>query len=438
MARVAALDRPVVVRSLGLVMAVLMVGTVFATYAVFTRMFSRDVPVVIRSNGVGMQLNTNADVKLRGVIVGRVDDIRSEGGQAVIELAIDQQQRPLIPSNVEAYIVPKTLFGEKFIDLQPPAQATDTSIRAGDEIVQAALPTEIENVLRDLDPLLQALNPVDLSRVLTALSQSLNGEGENAGQTIEALSTYLTKVTPLADEIVEDVTLLGDTAQTYADVMPEIGATLRNAVVTGNTLTSRKAQLQTLFVQTAAFATAAESFLDETGDDFIALTDESQPTLNLLARYSPTANCVIRALGDLKPRVDSVFRDQRAHVMIEYNPRTARAYGAGDSLSNVAPGSSGDRPRCGSLPNPNYSASRPAPGLSDSLLRQLGVDGDLGKTAPLSGASSAVVTPAGSEAEGDQIDAIVGGAIGVAPDDVPDVAQALFGPALRGAEVTLG
>lgn len=438
MARVSTLDRPVVVRSLGLVMALLMVASVFATYAVFTRMFSRDVPVMIRSNGIGMQLNTNADVKLRGVIVGRVHDIRSESGQAVIELAIDRQQQPLIPANVQAYIVPKTLFGEKFIDLQPAARATSTSIQAGDEIVQAALPTEVEDVLRDLDPLLEALNPVDLSRVLTALSQSLNGEGENAGQTIEALSTYLTKITPLADEIVKDVTLLGDTAQVYSDVMPEIGSTLRNAVVTGNTLTSRKAQLQTLFVQTAGFATSAETFLDKTGDDFIALTNESQPALNLLARYSPTADCVISAIGDLKPRIDSVFRDQRAHVMVEYAPRTARSYGAGDSLTNIAPGSSADRPRCGSLPHSKYGAKRPAPGLSDSLLRQLGVAGDLGKTSPLRGAASSVATPAGGQAEGDQIDAIVGGAIGLAPEDVPDVAQALFGPALRGAEVTLG
>ncbi len=435
MARTAALDRRGVVRTLGIVMLALIVGTVFFTYATFTKVFSSDVPVTIRSNGVGLQLNRNADVKLRGVIVGRVEDITSEQGEAVIHLKIDPDQAPLIPADAQAFVVPKTLFGEKFIDLQPIAQSSGTPLEAGDEIVQAALPTDVENLLVDLDPLLTALNPADLSYTLTALSAALSGEGETVGETLTTLSAYLQKITPLADDIVKDVTLLGDTAKTYADVMPEIGDTLRNAVVTGNTLTAKRAQLQALFTETAAFATTAEDFVDATGEDFITLSKQSQPTLELLSDYSPTIGCVLKGIDELVPALDNTFRNHRAHVSIEFAARSSRSYDGGDS-PELPSGSGGtNAPSCATLPNTPYSDSRPSPGLSDSLLRELGISGDLGKKAPLATPS---VSRAGSDAEAEQIDAIVAAGLGVDPEDVPDIAQPLFAPVLRGAEVSFG
>jgi len=438
MARIATLDRPAVVRGLGVVMVLLIASAVFITYAAFTKLFADDVPVSIRSSSAGLQLNKNADVKLRGVIVGRVDEITSERGQAVIHLALDPDQQSVIAADVQAFIVPKTLFGEKYVELQPVAQSSGRTIQAGDEIEQAALPSDVENLLIDLDPLLTALNPEDLSYVLTALSDALSGQGETLGRGLETLSAYLQKMTPLAPELVDDITKLGDTASTYADAMPAIGTTLRNAVVTGNTLTARRAQLQSLFVQTAAFATSAESLFDRSGQDFITLSRDSRPTLDLLAEYSPTLQCVLKGIDRLKPAIDSAFRNHRAHVSIEFAPRSPRAYDGGDTprLPGATGGSDALAPSCATLPGTKYTKKRPSPGMSDSMLEQFGVGGDLGKRAPLS--APTVVRPAGSAAEAAQIDAIVAASLGIDPEDVPDVAHALYGPVLRGAEVSLG
>ncbi|WP_313408501.1 MCE family protein [Aeromicrobium sp.] len=438
MPRVSAMDQPAVIRGLGVVMVALVAGSVFLTYAMFTKLFVDDVPVSIRSSSAGLQLNANADVKMRGVIVGRVEEITSEKGQAVIHLALDPDQQPLIASDVQAFVVPKTLFGEKYVDLQPVPQSSGRAIQAGDEIVQAALPSDVENLLTDLDPLLTALNPEDLSYVLTALSDALSGQGETLGDGLETLSAYLQKMTPLAPQLVEDITLLGDTARTYADEMPAIGTTLRNAVVTGNTLTARRAQLQSLFVQTAAFATSAETLFDRSGDDFITLSKDSQPTLELLADYSPTIGCVLKGIDQLMPAIDNTFRDHRANVSIEFAPRSSRQYDGRDTprLPAASGGSSSLSPSCATLPGTRYTKKRPAPGMSDSLLEQLGVGGDLGKRAPL--AAPTVIRPAGSAAEAEQVKAIVAANLGVDPEDVPDVAHALYGPVLRGAEVSLG
>lgn len=272
--------------------------------------------------------------------------------------------------------------------------------------------------------------------MLTALSEALDGQGEKVGRTLQTLSRYLQKMTPLAPKLVEDITLLGETAETYADVMPEIGTTLRNAVVTGNTLTARKTQLQTLFTETAAFAAAAEQLAERSGDDFITLTRDSRPTLELLANYSPTLECVLKGIDRLKPAIDGAFRDHRAHATIEFAPRSPREYRRQDAHRLPDPGSKVLSPSCATLPTTAYDAGRPSPGLSNAMLEQFGIGGDLGKTRPLVAPRS--TGPAGSDLEAEQISAILATAMGVEMSEIPDVAQPLFGPVLRGAEVSLG
>ncbi len=149
MAHVPLGDRPGVVRASGIAALVLVLALVWLTYAVFTKKFTHDLPATVTSDGVGLELSRNADVKLRGVIVGRVAAITSDGTDAEIHLALDPDLAGTIPARVEAYLVPKTLFGEKYVDLRPLAGAGGTAITAGARIAQGSLPPEVEQVLND-------------------------------------------------------------------------------------------------------------------------------------------------------------------------------------------------------------------------------------------------------------------------------------------------
>ena len=93
---------------------------VYVTYAIFTKKFVDYVPVRLTTSNVGLQLPALADVKIRGLLVGEVRRIESNGDGATLSLAIDPAQAHLIPENVSARILPKTLFGEKYVALQVP------------------------------------------------------------------------------------------------------------------------------------------------------------------------------------------------------------------------------------------------------------------------------------------------------------------------------
>ena len=133
----------------------------------------------------GQLLKVTSDVKLRGILVGKVDNItRTEEGTALITMAMFKSQR--VPENVTAAVRGKTLFGEKFIQLSvdKPSKA---SLKEGDKIAQdkTTNPFELEQVLQTGLPVLNAIEPEELAKTFHALAEGLSGQEEAAKRAID-------------------------------------------------------------------------------------------------------------------------------------------------------------------------------------------------------------------------------------------------------------
>ena len=107
-------------KSLGVVFLALILASVWATYGVFTQKFSDYDEVTVKASKIGLQLPQRADVKIKGVIVGEVLDYEPTAEGADITLGLYQDRAAQIPGDVTASILPKTLFGEKFVSLVVP------------------------------------------------------------------------------------------------------------------------------------------------------------------------------------------------------------------------------------------------------------------------------------------------------------------------------
>src|SRR5690242_9798261 len=158
-----------------LVLLALLVGLAVAT---FQQRFTPVVPVTLRTDSIGNQLQSQSDVKIRGLIVGEVRSVSSTGDGARIELALQPGAARSIPADVSARLLPKTLFGERYVELVPPAATAATAgpaIKAGDVIPQdrSSSAIELEQVFDDLLPLLQAVKPQELSATLNAMATAL-------------------------------------------------------------------------------------------------------------------------------------------------------------------------------------------------------------------------------------------------------------------------
>jgi phospholipid/cholesterol/gamma-HCH transport system substrate-binding protein len=415
-------------RLLGVVFIGILLLGVWVINAVFTQKFVSFDRVTLNTDTIGLQLPSRADVKVRGVIVGEVLDAKSEVNGAVLTLGLDPNKIGEIPQNVTASILPKTLFGEKYVELVVPSDASKQALRTGDRITQTQLPIEVEKVLNDIYPLLRAVQPAELNYTLNALATALEGRGEAIGQNIEIFDSYRKRLNPQVPALVEDLRLLAKVSGTYADVAPQIAETLRNTVKTGNTLVSREAKLHAFLKDVTSFSGTAKTFLDNNGSNIVRLGQLSKPQLELLNRYSPEFPCLLRGLVDQAPNLASTFRGFVFHIDLITLPRQPRGYTAKD----VPVLGADNGPACLGLPNPPVPF-RHVPNLTDGVnnLQR----GDARRTAPAIDAAS--TSSAAGAAEKALFGALTAPVLGVPADQVPDVTTLLFAPLVAGTEVSM-
>ena len=99
---------------------------------------------------------------------------------------------------------------------------------------------EVEKVLNDLYPLLRAVQPAAINKTLNAIATALEGRGEMIGENFETVDSYLRRLNPQIPAIVDDLRLTAKVSTTYAQVMPQIAAILRNTIKTTGTLEDRE------------------------------------------------------------------------------------------------------------------------------------------------------------------------------------------------------
>lgn len=360
-------------KALGVVFMCLLLLGVWLTYATFTKKFSDYEEVTLRTSSVGLQLPTRADVKIRGVIVGEVlEATAGDEKGAVLTLGLYPDKAGVIPSNVTGAIVPKTLFGEKYVSLVIPESGPSGTIQAGDVIDRTEVSTELEAVLADLYPLLRTVRPADLNMTLTAMATALEGRGEALGENLETLDSYLKRLNPEIPALLEDLRLTAEVSDVYADILPEVAQILSDTVKTTGTLEEREVALTATLRDFRSFSDTARAFLDANAERLERLGQLSTQTLRVLARYAPTFPCVSKAIVKTQGRLGETFRGFELHIVLETLKNQPRAYTPQDRPIFGAD----NGPNCAGLPNPPYSQQNPAPGqprLND------GMNGSTGK-----------------------------------------------------------
>ena len=420
-------------RVLGIVFLAMLVGGVYLTYAIFTKKFSEYDEVTLQTSSIGLQLPVRADIKVRGVQVGEVLRYRSTASGATVTLGIYPDKIDQIPANVTGSIVPKTLFGEKYVSLVIPEDRDDAPLATGDVIEKTQVSTEVEKVLSDLYPLLQAVQPADINTTLTALATALEGRGDELGNNLQTLDAYLKRLNPRIPELVEDLRLTADTSDIYNEILPEVGEVLENTVTTTGTLEDRAADLTALFRDVAGFSDTAGDFLDANETNLVRLGDQSARTLRVLSRYSTEFPCLAGGIVNAGKLQAEAFRNFRLHIVLETLPRQPRAYDVDDK-----PRIAEDRgPTCLNLPNPPWSQANPVRRIPDF---DDGVDRPTGKGTSRAATGYLLRDGSGSQGTAGEYDlyrTLMAPGLGVAPAEVDDLGPLLLSPMARGSEVSV-
>jgi virulence factor Mce-like protein len=428
----------------GVAFLVVIALLVALSVGLYTKAFTKVVKVSLQTDSVGNQLSTHADVKLRGIRVGEVRKIRSSGQGATIELALNNDLAHLIPADVSAQLLPKTLFGEKEVDLIAAPDSTAGPIRAGAVISQDRSTTSIETerVLNDFLPLLQSLKPAQLSLTLNALSTGLRGRGDRLGHNLALNADYFQQLNPKLPAIMEDFRGLADVSESYAAASADLLRLIDNSAAASRNLVDQKQELATFLASTSTFAQSADDFLRINDKSLVDLAAQSRPNLQLYAKFSPEFGCMLHTLPKQEIVGERTFGgvDPWLHITLEV------AQDQGAYLTGDEPKFREDRgPTCYGLegkpiiPFPAYY--EPKDGYCDAEeAAQPGVQtGNCHQPAPPGGvAAQAVSDPVlalGGPAQTQAVGVAVAPVLQLPPGEVPDIATLLFGPLARGGTI---
>jgi virulence factor Mce-like protein len=135
-------------------------------------------------------LYVGSDVRILGVAVGTVDELKARGDSVRATLSYSSDVK--LPDDVKAVIVSPAIVGDRFVQLTPAysgGAVLADGARLGVERTQ--VPVELDEIFQSIDDLSVALGPKGankngaLSSVIEDSADQLNGQGAQLNQTLK-------------------------------------------------------------------------------------------------------------------------------------------------------------------------------------------------------------------------------------------------------------
>jgi phospholipid/cholesterol/gamma-HCH transport system substrate-binding protein len=419
-------------RGAGVLFLLVLVLLGWLSVAVYQKRFTPVAMVTLYTSSAGNEMNLGAEVMVRGVQVGEVRQITADGTGARLVLAIYPSAVGELPANTSAEMLPTTLFGERYVDLILPASPSAQTLANGSVIAQdrSTDALELESVLNNLLPLLNALEPDKLSLVLNALGQGLQGRGAELRQTLTSLNSYLGQLNPQLPALDTDVKELAGLARTYNQAAPGILSALNDFAATSQVVATERANVVALLSNLTVASTDLRLFLTANQQNIIALAADSTATLRILATYAPEFPCTLQDLVSFEPAMNKALGqgtgEPGLHVSVTVVP----------SLGRYLPDR--DTPVYGDNTGPDCY---PVPFTGITL--HDGTSSPASPASPASAASaagtavSASTGPDGTPQDSELVREVAALELGRPPSAVPGWSSLLLGPLYRGATVDL-
>ncbi len=277
---------------MGLATVVVILAIFALSIGLFQGDFTESVPVTVVSPRAGLVMNPEAKVKMRGVMVGKVDSIEERpNGQAVLHLAMQPSAMRLIPRNVLVDIASTTVFGAKFIELIPPDQPSPQTLQPHQVLEGKGVTVEVNTVFQQLTNLLSNIDPAKLNETLGAIASAMNGRGHKIGQALSDLDAFLAKQDPALPALNHDLSVLPVVSNAYADAAPDLIGSAENAIRISKSVVEEQQNLDAFLISSIGLADIGNEVI---GGNRQALTDVLHlllPTTNLTNEYHQALWC---------------------------------------------------------------------------------------------------------------------------------------------------
>lgn len=386
--------------------------------------------VTARLTGSSVAVAERAPVHYSGVVVGSVASTRTTPAGVTLALRMAPEAMDSIPAEVRVRVLPRTLFGNKYVELVPPEKSSGHHLRAGAVLApdRSAETVRLNEAYHSLYRMLGAIEPAKLSQALAAVSTALRGEGDDLGRMIDKAYALTTHTHGLVSTFSDTLSFVADLSEQLSRAAPRAFEALADATELSRQIVAHRDDIAAILSSGMALAEQATRFLKANRKRLIRLVEAGSPVLHTLASHAPR---ITRTLDSFDSLADAASDAMSNGPWLTVNLNL--------SARNLLPYTAQDCPRYGELTGPNCVTTTATPERAPAP-RSPGTGGSGQRAAPtpLGGTSG----PVGSRREQRTLDRLTD-MLGPAPDTLPapgdgqapGIVGLLLGPIVRGTAV---
>lgn len=208
-------------------------------------------------------------VRVLGVDVGVIADVQTNPSDDFVTVTMVIDEEVKLPGNVGAVIVPAALLGERYVQLDPPFTV---GAELGEDgmipLRRTVVPSEFDEILESLNNFVGEIDDEQLGRFVSNLADTLSGNGEALGQTIDAARGAIDVLRENDDDLIRLVSRLADLNETLGTRDVALGRLIEDFNTVMTSLADDRTDID-----------AALSGLVTVSNQLATLLEEQRPTL---------------------------------------------------------------------------------------------------------------------------------------------------------------
>lgn len=245
---------------------------------------SRSILVSADFDRAGLNVRPGDEIRVRGVPVGTIRsiDVDRRDFSVTFKLAIDPDTR--IAADTTAHLVPKTLFGDKFVELEGAAPGAP-ALRDGAVIPRSRTqsPVEVQQLLDKLRPVLEGIDPIELSATLASVAQGLSGAAPDLRTLVEQLPPIFDELSGREGDVAAVLQHVPGVAGTLAERSDDLAAAARDLGKVADVLAEHEPALARFITENAHLSAQAAELLTTQAPRIDRILPDSLDVLRLVS-----------------------------------------------------------------------------------------------------------------------------------------------------------
>lgn len=248
----------------------------------------------------GLLINDN--VKVAGVVVGKVTSIKVVEGRARVTFRVKSSMK--LPSDTSAAIRWRNLLGQRYLYLYP--GAASTTLQSGGNVAKTVSVVDLGELLNRLGPIVASIQPGKVNDFLDTIVGALSGNEAKIGLAIDNLAAVAKTLGDRDEAVGRLVGNLDTVTDAVADRDREIRQVLDNLNAITKTFSENTAVLDTAVVELADYNGHLSAILGNNRAQIDSIISNLATVVAALGEKLPTLDHAVGNLDDAALRLANV------------------------------------------------------------------------------------------------------------------------------------